>query len=108
MGSFRGPSGDAVANLQACLLRKMKSIPRSAVLPVNALVNDIRRTMPSCPFSSEELASLIVETAMLLGLVPVFDRSRLSDDEGERGKRHDDPGRRDRDAFKPTQGRSLS
>ena len=111
MGSFRGPGGRAAAHVQSTLLRKMANVPRSSVVSVNALVDEIRATMQSCTLTAEELATLIAETAMLLGLIPVLDRSRLPDDDGERGKRHDDAGRQDRDAFygfKSTHGRSLS
>jgi hypothetical protein len=78
MGSFADPNGVANADLHSFILGKMKGLRRSSVVSTNAIVDDIRAAMPSCPLPNERLIKLITETAMLLGLVPVLDRGRLA------------------------------
>ena len=75
MGSFANPNGAANADLHSFILGKMKGLRRSSVVSINSIVKDIRTAMPSCSLSNERLIKLITETAMLLGLVPVLDRS---------------------------------
>lgn len=83
MGSFANPNGTADAELQSFILDEMRRHRRSSVVSTNALIRDIRQAMPACPLSTERLAELVAETALLLGIVPVFDRGRLADDHDE-------------------------
>jgi len=85
MGSFTKPNGKANAELQSFILSKLKGIERSSVVSTNAIVRDVRAAMPSCPLSTQNLTKLVTETAMLLGLIPVLDRSRLADNDDECG-----------------------
>jgi hypothetical protein len=80
MGSFAGSNGAAEAELQMLILGKLKHRRRLSVVSVNALIDDIRETMPSCIFSNNRLAEIISEAAMLMGLVPVFDPTLVTSD----------------------------
>jgi len=77
MGRLADPNGIVDANLQLFLLGKIKNSPPSSLVPVNAVIDDMREAMPSCQLSDQQLARLVKETAMLLGHMPVFDPSRL-------------------------------
>ncbi|WP_311031016.1 hypothetical protein [Mesorhizobium koreense] len=83
MGSFAEPNGGADADLHSHILGAMKGRRRSSIVSTNAIVDGIRAAMPSCPLPNERLVQLITETAMLLDLVPVLDRSRLADGDDE-------------------------
>jgi hypothetical protein len=88
MGRLSDPNGIVDANLQLFLLGKIKNATPSSLVPVNAVIDDIREAMPSCQLSDQQLARLVKETAMLLGHMPVFDPSRLEGDHDEVDRNH--------------------
>jgi hypothetical protein len=77
MGSYSNWEYPSSADLQTFLLGRLKHIDRAKVVSVNALIDDARDTLPACRLTDEQMAKLFSETAMLLGLTPVFDPSLL-------------------------------
>jgi hypothetical protein len=59
--------------VQATILDDLKSRPSSSVVPVNALVDYVRTAIPGTRRSDRQIAKMVFEAAMLLGLVPVYD-----------------------------------
>ena len=83
MGRFANTAADA--DVQSLILGELSGRPSFSVVSTNAIVNNIVSAMPDCVLSALQLAALVTEAAMLLGLIPVFDRARLIDDCGEFG-----------------------
>ncbi|MBN9079109.1 MAG: hypothetical protein BGN87_19465 [Rhizobiales bacterium 65-79] len=59
--------------VQATILDDLKNRPTSSVISVNALVAYLRTMVPATHRSDRQLAKMVFEAAMQLGLVPVYD-----------------------------------
>ena len=73
MGTFEDPSRAVDPTLQTYILGKLTRLPRGAVVSASAMAADIRSALPVYPLTDEQMARLVSETAMLLGLIPVID-----------------------------------
>jgi hypothetical protein len=73
MDHFAGSDDAADTELQMFILSRLADRRRGSVVSVNALIGEIHASLPECPLSDDRLAEVIMEAAMLLGLVPVFD-----------------------------------
>jgi hypothetical protein len=87
MGSFAEPAGSVDTDIWTFILGTLTGRPRLSVVSTNAIASDIRSALPDCPQSDRELASLISEAAILLGLIPVIDPAYTDIDSSE----HDPP-----------------
>jgi hypothetical protein len=59
--------------VRTTILEDLGNRPSSSVVPVNALVAYVRTAVPETPRTDRQLARMVFEAAMQLGLVPVYD-----------------------------------
>jgi hypothetical protein len=59
--------------VRATILEDLRKRPSSSVLSVNALVAYLRTAVPETHRTDRQLARMVFEAAMQLGLVPVYD-----------------------------------
>ena len=58
---------------RTAILEELRDRPSSSVVPVNALVASVRAAVPETHRTDRQLARMVFEAAMQLGLVPVYD-----------------------------------
>jgi hypothetical protein len=59
--------------VESAILDDLKNRPTSSVISVNALVAYLRTAVPETHRPDRQLAKMVFEAAMQLGLVPVYD-----------------------------------
>jgi len=73
MGNFADPSVEAGSTVRTFILGKLTGLRRGSVVSASAVVRDLLEASPDCELPPEQLAKLVSEAAMLLGLIPVID-----------------------------------
>lgn len=70
-------------SVQRLILELLQGRAHSTVVSINTLLVAIRKSLPDCRLSNQELARQVFEASMLLGLVPVYDPETESGPEGD-------------------------
>ena len=73
MPSLPKPSPEADEAVRNIIFDDLRNRPLSAVVPVNGLVAYIRAEVPDTYRTDRQLARMVFDAAMQLGLVPVYD-----------------------------------
>lgn len=67
-------------DLQDAIVTCVQKLRHDHVVSTNKAIEEVRRTVPNCTFRIEQIVRLIGETALLLGIIPVYDAERVQKD----------------------------
>lgn len=72
MGSLAKSSDELRSMIDTLIIGQLAGLRRGSVVSANAVAADLIEALPDCELPAEQLARLVSEAAMLLGLVPVI------------------------------------
>lgn len=78
MPSLSEIATDTDEQVRRMIVEDLEKRPTSSVVSINSLVAYIRTTVPETERSDRQLAKMVFEAAMQLGLVPVYDPERAA------------------------------
>ena len=85
MASARPVTPDEHHELEKLILKIISARAPTSMVSVKAVIINVRSRLPSCQKTEWELAKMIFEATMLLGMIPVYDPQIEAEPSGDFG-----------------------